>query len=98
MHISDWSSDVCSSDLENSPASHVDNITAIQRYIVTPGQACAYEMGKLKLVELRDRAKAVLGDGYDLARFNDRVLGGGPLPLPLLEARIDEWIGKGGQA
>jgi len=83
---------------ENSPASHADNITAIQRYIVTPGQACAYEMGKLKLVELRDRAKAVLGDGYDLARFNDRVLGGGPLPLPLLEARIDEWIGKGGQA
>ncbi|KQZ76482.1 hypothetical protein ASE06_07275 [Sphingopyxis sp. Root214] len=83
---------------ENTPSNHADHITAIQRYIVTPGQACAYEMGKLKLVELRDRARAKLGGGFDLRRFNDRVLGSGPLPLPMLEAQIDAWIAAGGAA
>jgi uncharacterized protein (DUF885 family) len=83
---------------ENTPSNHADNITAIQRYIVTPGQACAYEMGKLKLVELRDRARARLGAGFDLCRFNDNVLGSGPLPLPMLEAHIDAWIARGGSA
>ncbi|MBB6426962.1 DUF885 family protein [Sphingopyxis sp. JAI128] len=83
---------------ENTPSNHADNVTAIQRYIVTPGQACAYEMGKLKLVELRDRARTQLGARFDLARFNDRVLGCGPLPLPMLETRIDAWIATGGKA
>ncbi len=83
---------------ENTPSNHADNITAMQRYIVTPGQACAYEMGKLKLVELRDRAQTRLGGAFDLRRFNDCVLGSGPLPLPMLEANIDAWIAKGGRA
>jgi uncharacterized protein (DUF885 family) len=83
---------------ENTPANHADNVTAVQRYIVTPGQACAYEMGKLKLVELRDRARTRLGEGFDLRHFNDRVLGSGPLPLPMLEANIDAWIAEGGRA
>ncbi|QCB55638.1 DUF885 domain-containing protein [Sphingopyxis sp. PAMC25046] len=83
---------------ENTPANHADNVTAIQRYIVTPGQACAYEMGKLKLVELRDRARTKLGDRFDLRGFNDNVLGSGPLPLPMLEHKIDAWIAAGGQA
>src|SRR3546814_13087966 len=65
----------------NTPANHADNSTAIQRYSVTPGKACAYEMGKLKLVELRDRARSVLGDRFDIRRFNDHVLGSGALPL-----------------
>lgn len=83
---------------ENTSANHADNVTAVQRYIVTPGQACAYEMGKLKLVELRDRARTGLGEGFDLSHFNDRVLGSGPLPLPMLEADIDAWIAAGGKA
>ena len=83
---------------ENTPSNHADNVTAIQRYIVTPGQACAYEMGKLKIVELRDRARTQLGARFHLARFNDRVLGCGPLPLPMLETRIDAWIATGGKA
>lgn len=82
----------------NTPANHADNVTAIQRYIVTPGQACAYEMGKLKLVELRDRARAALGPRFVISAFNDRVLGSGPLPLPMLQASIDSWIAKGGTA
>lgn len=98
LHALRWSRERAVAWLdENTPASHAENVTATQRYIVTPGQACAYAMGKLKLVELRDRAKARLGAGFDLVRFNDCVLGGGPLPLPLLDRRIEEWIGMGGQ-
>jgi len=97
VHALRWSRERAVAWLDqNTPANHADNVTAIQRYIVTPGQACAYEMGKLKLVELRDRARARLGDRFDLRRFNDGVLGSGPLPLPLLEAHIDAWIAKGG--
>ncbi|WP_447762886.1 DUF885 domain-containing protein [Sphingopyxis panaciterrae] len=98
VHALRWSREKAVAWLdENTPANRADNVTAIQRYIVTPGQACAYEMGKLKLVELRDRALTKLGDRFDLRRFNDSVLGGGPLPLPLLEANIDAWIATGGQ-
>lgn len=99
VHALRWSRERAVAWLDaNTPANHADNIIAIQRYIVTPGQACAYEMGKLKLVELRDRARAALGPKFALSRFNDRVLGNGPLPLPMLEASIDAWIAKGGNA
>lgn len=98
VHALRWSREQAVAWLdENTSSNHADNITAIQRYIVTPGQACAYEMGKLKLVELRDRARAQLGGAFDLRRFNDSVLGSGPLPLPMLEDNIDAWIATGGQ-
>src|SRR3546814_20598486 len=91
VHALRWSREKAVAWLdENTPSNHADNITAVQRYIVTPGQACAYEMGKLKLVELRDRARATLGGGFDLRRFTDRVLGTGPPPLPMLAARSEE--------
>src|SRR3546814_19999593 len=78
VHARRWSREKAVAWLDaNTPSNHADNITAIQRYIVTPGQACAYEMGKLKLVELRDRARSVLGDRFDIRRFNDHVLGSG---------------------
>jgi uncharacterized protein (DUF885 family) len=83
---------------ENTPSSHDDNLTAIQRYIVTPGQACAYEMGKLKLVGLRDRARTTLGAGFDIRAFIDVVLGSGALPLPMLEANVGDWLARGGKA
>ena len=83
---------------ENTPSNHADNVTAIQRYIVTPGQACAYEMGKLRMMALRDRARSRLGSRFDLRRFNDAILGDGPLPMLLLEANIGRWIDAGGGA
>ena len=83
---------------ENTPSNHADNVTAIQRYIVTPGQACAYEMGKLRMMALRDRARSQLGRRFDLRRFNDAILGDGPLPMLLLEANIGRWIDAGGGA
>ncbi len=64
----------------------------IDRYTSQPGQALAYMMGKLKIDELRDRAKARLGPRFDIRRFHNAVLDQGPLSLPVLERQIDAWI------
>ncbi|BCW90332.1 hypothetical protein sos41_35000 [Alphaproteobacteria bacterium SO-S41] len=66
----------------------------IERYIVNPGQACAYKMGMLKILELRDRAKAKLGAKFDLKAFHSVVLDNGPLPLTILEKVVDRWIAE----
>ncbi len=65
---------------------------AIERYAVNPGQATAYLVGKLKIVELREKARAALGDQFDLRDFHDELLKDGPVPLFILEAKIDRWI------
>ncbi|GJL91968.1 DUF885 domain-containing protein [Hyphococcus sp.] len=78
--------------LENSPAAEGQIRSEVQRYIVWPGQATAYKVGMLKILELREAAKAELGDKFDIKGFHDTVLGGGALPLDILERRVDEWI------
>ena len=62
------------------------------RYVSWPGQALAYKVGQLKILELRARAQARLGDKFDIRRFHDAVLLAGPLPMDLPEAQIDAWI------
>ena len=64
----------------------------VQRYLVNPGQATAYKVGMIRIQELRRKAEAELGDKFDIRGFHDAVLGGGALPLDLLEKRVDLWI------
>ncbi len=78
--------------IENSPAAEGQIRSEVQRYIVMPGQATAYKVGMLKILELREAAKAELGDAFDIKGFHDTVLGGGALPLSVLERRVEEWI------
>jgi uncharacterized protein (DUF885 family) len=78
--------------LANGPTSEGQVRAEIRRYLVMPGQATAYKVGMLKILELRERAEAALGAGFDIRRFHDTVLGGGALPLAILERRVDDWI------
>ena len=64
----------------------------IQRYIVMPGQATAYKIGMIEILDLREKARQELGDDFDIKGFHDTILGGGALPLKILERRVDQWI------
>jgi uncharacterized protein (DUF885 family) len=78
--------------VDNTPNSENDSIKAIERYIALPGQATAYLVGKLKIMELRQKAMDELGDKFDFRGFHDEILKDGPVPMVILEQKIGKWI------
>lgn len=80
--------------LANTPNPKNDCEKAIERYIVMPGQATAYKIGMMKILELRENAKDKLQEKFDIRSFHDTVINSGPVPLNILEERVDSWINK----
>ncbi|MFK7953010.1 MAG: DUF885 family protein [Ekhidna sp.] len=78
--------------IENTGMTTGEVVTEIERYIVMPGQACAYKIGMMKILELREKAKSEMGDAFDLKEFHNVVLKNGAVPLDILEELINEYI------
>jgi uncharacterized protein (DUF885 family) len=78
--------------IANSPNAEGQIRAEVRRYIVTPGQATAYKIGMLEIQRLRANAEAALGADFDIRGFHDAVLGGGAMPLAILERRVNDWI------
>jgi uncharacterized protein (DUF885 family) len=83
---------------QNTALSDREIANEVDRYISWPGQALSYELGYLKLLELRKKAEQDLGPKFDIRHFHDTVLALGSVPLPVLEKRIDRFIAEGGPA
>ena len=95
IHTRDWGREQSIRYLMDNAAIKEGFATAeVDRYVVGPGQALGYKIGELRIKALREKAKAALGARFDLRRFHNAVLDDGPLPLTVLEARIDEWIAR----
>ncbi len=80
--------------LANSPIPETAVRSEVRRYLVMPGQATSYKIGMIKIQELRAKAETELGDDFDIRGFHDTVLGGGSVPLNILEKMIDQWIAE----
>lgn len=78
----------------NLPVSAEAATSEVRRYFVLPGQATSYKVGMLKIMELRQRAETDLGRQFDIKAFHDVVLGGGALPLLMLERRVSAWVSQ----
>ncbi len=93
MHAKGWTEEqAVTYFLANTAAPEATARSEVRRYLVLPGQATSYKIGMLKIQELRRKAEAALGDKFDIRAFHDTVLGGGALPLQILERRVDDWI------
>jgi uncharacterized protein (DUF885 family) len=93
IHAKGWTRDqAIAYMLGHSGMSKTDATAEVERYIAIPSQATAYKTGAMKIQQLRDKAKAALGDKFDIREFHDQVLDTGALPLTVLEEKIDRWI------
>ncbi|MCL2913328.1 DUF885 domain-containing protein [Shewanella corallii] len=80
--------------VNNTPNAKSDAVKMVERHIVMPSQATAYKVGMIKILELRENAKASLGDQFDIREFHTLLLKNGPLPLDVLEEQIDLWVAE----
>ena len=93
MHWLGWDVEQARACFRDNSALSPHNIeTELQRYVGWPGQATAYKIGEIRLREIRTRAERELGEKFDVRRFHDALLLDGPLPLALLDIRMDRWI------
>ena len=98
LHHYGWSRDEAAACFkENTALSPLNIQTEVTRYIGWPGQATAYKVGELKLLELRARAKEAMGESFDIRAFHDVVLGAGAMPLDALDQRVQDWIDDWGR-
>ena len=77
--------------VNNTPNAKSDAVKMVERHIVMPSQATAYKIGMLKIVDIREKAKQIMGDKFDIRQFHTLLLKNGPLPLDVLEAQIIDW-------
>jgi len=93
MHSKKWSEQQAIDFFsENSPAPLETIRTEIRRYMVWPGQATSYKVGMIDIQRLRKKAETELGDKFDIRTFHDTILGGGALPLSMLDRKVSSWI------
>ncbi|HEY4545617.1 MAG TPA: DUF885 domain-containing protein, partial [Pedomonas sp.] len=78
--------------MDNTPNPLGDSQKAIERYIVYPGQATAYLIGKTEILRVREAAKAELGAKFDIRQFHDVVLKSGPVPLDVMKENVENWV------
>ena len=95
VHDRHWSRQQMIDFFHEHTAMDDQNIASeVDRYIAWPGQALAYKLGQMKILELREQARRALGSRFDIRAFHDAVLNGGPVPLDILEERIKAWIAQ----
>jgi len=93
LHTKGWTREqAIQYSLENEAEEAASIESEIERYMANPGQALSYKIGQLKILELRKRAEASLGDAFDIKEFHNQVLETGCIPLQLLENKINDWI------
>ena len=93
IHSQGWTRQEAMNYLSDNTSLSALNVRAeVDRYISWPGQALAYKLGEMKILELRQRTEAALGDAFDLRSFHDALLGQGALPLDILDTVIENYI------
>ncbi len=95
LHAEGWTREQAISYMVGVTGMAETDVTSeVERYMALPGQACAYKVGQMKILELRAKAETALGDKFNLKAFHTVILGSGAVPLTELERLVDEWIAK----
>jgi uncharacterized protein (DUF885 family) len=93
IHWLGWTRDQAKACFVENTALAPKNIDVeLDRYVSWPGQALAYKIGELNILDLRRKAEAALGPRFDIRKFHDQITTPGPLPLQLLDGRASAWI------